>query len=69
MRFDARAWLERLSLSFIVIALVLGWEGYKRSTQQPLSVDAVRPWVYFVSAAACGIVGLIGAGLRHRGRD
>jgi hypothetical protein len=64
-----RPWLERLAFSFLIIAVVLAWEGYKRSVGR---VPIEGPWritLYYTGAVASAILGFIGTALRHRPRN
>lgn len=58
-----RRWLIRLAFSFIILAAVFAWEGYKARHAQ-------RDWWpaagYFVAAAALLALGLTGVKARHR---
>lgn len=62
-----RRWLARLSFSFIILALVLGWDAYRswRGYTEPRA-----PWrigVQFAGAAVCLVLGFVGVAQRHRG--
>lgn len=59
-----RRWLARLSFSFIILAAVLTWEGYKIATRD--SARSQRSLYYFVAAGACAAIGLAGVRQRHR---
>lgn len=62
-----RRWLARLSISFFVIAFVLGWEGYKRFNATGGSTDDWRTLLDFVAAALSLTLGFTGVRERHRG--
>jgi hypothetical protein len=53
-----RTWLARLSFSFLIVAFVLAWQGYKTGGSR-------APTHYLGAAAAFG-VGLAGVRERHR---
>jgi len=60
-----RRWLGRLSLSFLAIGFVLGWEGYKRYQ----ALGGAADWwtlLYFLAAALSVVLGFIGVSERHR---
>jgi len=57
-----RKWLARLSFSFIVIAVVLVWDG-QRARERGESATA-----RYVLAAVCAVVGMAGIAERHRQR-
>jgi hypothetical protein len=61
-----RRWLGRLSMSFLVIAFFLGWEGYKRFNASGGSVNDWRTLLDFVAAALSLALGLTGVRERHR---
>jgi len=56
-------WLARLSFSFIILAAVFAWEGYKAS-KSPDKQSAT--FAYFAGAGACAVLGLVGIRERHR---
>jgi hypothetical protein len=58
-----RRWLARLSFSFLILAAVLAWEGYK-SSKVPDGTKTST--LYFVAAAACFALFLTGVRERHR---
>lgn len=61
-----RRWLGRLSFSFLVIALFLGWEGYRR---YEVSGGAIMDWrtvLYFFAAVLSLVMAFIGLRERHR---
>lgn len=62
----ARKWLARLAFSFILIALVLIWEGYRMIKTEP---SLPRVIAYFVGAGACLALGSAGMRERHRGQS
>ena len=58
-------WLSRLSFSFLILAAVLGWEGYKQ-INAPADAHPIRGLMYCLAAGILG--GLAAAGIRHRHR-
>ena len=61
-RWSARWWFARLAFSFIVLAAVAGYEGYKARQRG----DGTRASLLFVTAAAGAALGLAGVRMRHR---
>ena len=61
-----RRWLARLSFSFIILALVLGWDAWRSLRGHTAPRPQWRIQVQFVAAAACVVLGLIGTAMRHR---
>jgi hypothetical protein len=60
-------WLSRLTYSFLIIAAVLAWQGYKLG-----QAGAAPQWqlaLYCVGAAACAALGFAGLRARHRTED
>jgi hypothetical protein len=61
-----RKWLARLSFSFIILAAVFAWEGYKAQGRTGLPPQPARAtWCYVAAAVALG-AGLAGMRERHR---
>jgi hypothetical protein len=59
-----RPWLGRLAFSFVIIAVVLAWEGYKALQNPALPGRTIRVVLCFIGAGACAA--LAGAGMRYR---
>ena len=59
-------WLARLAFSFLVLAALLAWTGYKELTTRA-SADKVRVSLYFVGAGMSLGVAARGFRERHRG--
>ena len=53
-------------MSFVIIAVVLMWEGYKALTRPYIENPRTRVVMCFVGAGAC--MALAGAGMRERHR-
>jgi hypothetical protein len=53
-------WLARLAFSFLILAAVLAWSGW-RAAQRGDS-----PTLYYAAAAICGAAGILGLRERHR---
>jgi hypothetical protein len=61
-------WLARLSFSFLIIAGLLFWYGYRGFTgRDALSKGQIA--LYFLSGFVLTILGFIGVKHRHRPRD
>jgi hypothetical protein len=61
-----RKWLSRFAFSFLIVGIVLLWQGYKlRTAASP--TEAWRWVLCFVGAGAS--LALAGAGIRARHRD
>jgi hypothetical protein len=58
-------WLARLAFSFLILAGLLAWTGYKELTTRA-QPDKVRVGLYFVAAGMS--VGLAARGFRERHR-
>ncbi len=56
-------WLARFGFSFIILAAVLAWEGYRASGA---SAGTLRIAMFLVGAAILFVLGLIGVRARHR---
>ena len=61
-----RRWLARLAFSFVIIALVLLWEGYKALGGGDRPVLPKRAMLCFIGAGAA--MALAGAGMHERHR-
>lgn len=61
----ARQWLGRLSFSFLVVAFLLTWQGYKRFHDAGDASDW-RTVLYFGAAGASLVLALTGLRERHR---
>ena len=61
-----RKWLARLSFSFMLVAAVLAWEGYKSLRGDRGEVSDTRVALCFVGAAIGFALGFAGARERHR---
>jgi hypothetical protein len=59
-------WLSRAAFSFVIIAAVLIWNGYKLLQQQP-PAETWRWSLCFIGAGACAALGVAGIRARHRG--
>jgi hypothetical protein len=64
-RPSVQYWLSRAAFSFIIIAAVLIWNGYKLLQQQP-PAETWRWALCFVGAGACAAFGVAGIRARHR---
>lgn len=58
-----RRWLARLGFSFLVLAFVFGWQGYRLSQQH---AEAWRVYGSYALAVVFGSLGLAGVRERHR---
>ena len=61
-----RRWLARLAFSFLIIALVLMWEGYKALGAGNRPVQPTRAVACFIGAGAA--LTLAGKGIQERHR-
>lgn len=61
-----RRWLARLSFSFIIVALVLGWDAWRSLREYTEPRPQWRIAVQFIAAAACLALGFAGTAMRHR---
>lgn len=61
-----RPWLARFAFSFIIIAIVLLWEGYKALGGNGRPQQAGRAIACFVGAGAFMALGAAGNRERHR---
>ena len=59
-----RRWLARLAFSFILLAVVFAWEGYR--AQRGDRGHPWKPYAFFAAAALCFGLGLRGVHERHR---
>lgn len=64
-----RQWLGRLSFSFLIIAMVCGWEAYQAAAGNRPAAPAWRAPVLSVSAAVAFVFFLAGTRARHARRD
>jgi hypothetical protein len=64
-----RPWLERLALSFLIIAAVLAWEAYKGLTGRTPQMGQARINLYLVASVMSIAVGVAGIRSRHRPHD
>ena len=64
-----RPWLERLALSFLIIAAVLAWEAYKGLSGRTPEMSQGRIILYLVASAMSIAMGVAGIRSRHRPRD
>jgi hypothetical protein len=60
-----RHWLGRLTFSFLVVAFVLGWVGYKRYAAAGGAVGDWQTLLDFVAAALAAALGIAGLRRRH----
>jgi hypothetical protein len=60
-------WLARLAFSFLILAGLLFWEGYKLLTRPTGAPPTWRAWLYFLAAGLS--VGLSAKGMRERHRQ
>ncbi len=61
-RWSARWWFTRFAFSFLVLAAVAGYEGYKARERG----NEGRATLLFVAAAAGAALGFSGVRMRHR---
>jgi hypothetical protein len=66
-RLGMKTWIARFSFSFVVIALWLAWEGYRRISGRGGEPGDGRATLYFVAAAMAFSLGVAGLRERHRG--
>ena len=62
-----RRWLARLAFSFIVLAMVLAWEGHRAAAGARGPEARQRVTAYYLGAALALAAGLAGLRERHRG--
>lgn len=60
-----RYWLERFSFSFLIVGLVLAWEGYRGAMGRGEPLGTGRIILYYVGAVVCFALSLWGTRLRH----
>ena len=60
-----KRWLGRLSFSFLIIGLILGWHGYTEREKLP----QWRATLELAGAAVCIVLFIAGTRERHRGED
>jgi hypothetical protein len=58
-----RRWLARLSFSFLALAFVLAWQGWRHSSA---GAEGWRVAALYLGAALCLAAGLAGVRERHR---
>jgi hypothetical protein len=61
-----RRWLARLSFSFLILAMVLAWTGYKASKLPDRGTDVL---LCYAGAGVCLALFLAGTRERHREDD
>jgi hypothetical protein len=61
MMYTMRKWLARLTMSFIILAAVLVWEGRKARER------GESAWPHYIGAALLAGAGMAGMRERHRG--
>ncbi len=61
-----RRWLDRLSFSFLILAAVLIWSGYRALRAPAVQTPAWRITLYFLGAGACLALFIAGVKQRHR---
>jgi hypothetical protein len=62
-------WLARLAFSFILVAVVFAWEGYRLRRGDRGPAPEWKIYAYFGAAALCFVAGLRGVRERHRASD
>jgi hypothetical protein len=64
--FTVQKWLARLSWTFLILAVLLGWSAYAslRGFREPM--HQWRIIVHFVLAAACSVLWAMGIRARYR---
>ncbi len=60
--------MERLAFSFLIISVVLIWEGYRAAGGRLGPVSEGRVMLYFVAATLSAVLGIAGIRQRHRSR-
>jgi hypothetical protein len=63
-----KRWLARLAFSFLILAGLLAWTGYKELTTRARP-DKVRVGLYFVAAGMSVGLAVRGFKERHRGEN
>ena len=66
MKFDRQSWLARLSFTFLAIAGLLVYDGY-RLTRAGSEASRTQLALYAVAAALSLVLGLAGLRARHGG--
>ena len=61
-RWSMRWWLARLAFSFLIVALVVGYAGYKAQQRG----EGTRATIMMLGAAAGIALGIAGLRARHR---
>jgi hypothetical protein len=61
-----KKWLSRLAFSFIVLAVVFAWEGYKIRRGDHGPGLEWKQYAFFATAVVVFVLGLIGMRERHR---
>jgi hypothetical protein len=61
-----RRWLARLSFSFMILAAVLAWEGYRTQRGDRGAGQETKTYAFYAAAAVCFGLGLRGVRERHR---
>jgi hypothetical protein len=61
-----RRWFARLAFSFILLAVVFAWEGYRIRRGDFGPGKEWKMYVFFATAAVCFGLGLRGMHERHR---
>ena len=65
--WSKRRWLSRLSFSFLVVAMFLGYTAYKGAQSHLLSQGRVT--LYYAIAGVSFVLFLMGTREKHRPRD
>jgi hypothetical protein len=60
-------WLSRLSFSFLIIALVIGWDA--RQEYRVTHAISGRMAANIALGVVCVVLAVVGTALRHRRRD
>ena len=61
-----RRWMARLSFSFVILALVFAWEGYRTQRGDRGPDQQAKMYAFYAAAAVCFGLGLRGVRERHR---
>lgn len=59
-------WLERLSFSFLIVALILFWTGYQALSGRHAEAAPWKITLCFIGAGACLALFIAGVRYRHR---
>ena len=62
-----KAWLARLSFSFFILAMALAWTWYPTLSGRDPNASLAQTTLYWLTIAACVVLGLLGVRERHRG--